>query len=311
LAAIKITKMKIKILQFIPAFLLLHVQTHAQDSLLKSLNDSMSVKPHRTFVTGTFKAMYIVNMKTIEAPAAGALNVEIQHRFGTVNEGAYNLFGLDFATLRLGLDYGISDRLSTGIGRSSNLKTFDGYLKYKLLRQTEDHSGSPLSVSVLGTMDYFTQHFNSGQEQNTLKDVYRFSYTAQLLIARKFNRRLSFQLVPTFIHYNMVPGADDLNNVFALCGGGRMKITKRMAVTAEYNYLFPNQLVSPLDPQRTNSLSLGWDIETGGHVFQLVFTNSQSMIESQYIGQTSGTWGKGYIYFGFNISRNFNLVSKH
>ena len=102
----------------------------------------------------------------------------------------------------------------------------------------------------------------------------------------------------------------DQNNVFALCGGARMKISKRMAITAEYDYLFPNQLVSPLfppSPPRTNSLSFGWDIETGGHVFQLVFTNSQSMIESQYIGQTAGTWGKGYVYFGFNISRNFNL----
>ena len=90
------------------------------------------------YVTGTFKALYIVNMKTIEAPAAGALNVEIQHRFGTINTGVYNLFGLDFATLRLGLDYGISDRLSVGIGRSSYLETFDGYVKYKLLRQTDN-----------------------------------------------------------------------------------------------------------------------------------------------------------------------------
>jgi hypothetical protein len=108
----------------------------------------------------------------------------------------------------------------------------------------------------------------------------------------------------------MVASSADQNNVFALAGGARMKITRRMAITAEYNYLFPNQLVSPLDPvspPRTNSLSFGWDIETGGHVFQLVFTNSQSMVESQYIGQTAGTWGKGYIYFGFNISRNFNL----
>ena len=112
-------------------------QLLAQDSLLKSLNDSMSAAPNNGFVTGTFKALYIVNMKTIEAPAAGALNVEIQHRFGTINTGAYNLWGLDFATLRLGLDYGITDRLSVGIGRSSYLETFDGYLKYKLLRQSE------------------------------------------------------------------------------------------------------------------------------------------------------------------------------
>lgn len=281
-------------------------QLLAQDSLLKSLNDSMPVAPNSGFVTGTFKALYIVNMKTIEAPAGGALNVEIQHRFGTINTGAYNLWGLDFATLRLGLDYGITDRLSVGIGRSSYLETFDGYLKYKLLRQTE--SSMPLSVGLLGTSSYFTNHAPLGDNSN-ISGSSRFNYTFQMLIARKFNSHFSFELTPTFIHYNMVTSPDQ-NNVFALCGGARMKISKRMAITAEYDYLFPNQLVSPLfppSPPRTNSLSFGWDIETGGHVFQLVFTNSQSMIESQYIGQTAGTWGKGFIYFGFNISRNFNL----
>src|SRR5450631_246400 len=131
-------------------------QLSAQDSLLKSLNDSMSAAPKSGYVTGTFKALYIVNMKTIEGPAAGALNVEIQHRFGTINTGAYNLWGLDFATLRLGLDYGITDRLSVGIGRSSYLETFDVYLKYKLLRQSENTM--PVSVSLLGTSSYFTNH---------------------------------------------------------------------------------------------------------------------------------------------------------
>jgi len=282
----------------------------AQDSLLKSLNNSMSSAPNTGYVTGTFKALYIVNMKTIEAPAAGALNVEIQHRFGTINTGAYNLWGLDFATLRLGLDYGISDRLSVGIGRSSYLQTFDGYLKYKLLRQTDNSMRIPVSVSLLGTSSYFTNHSVEPGQKDSLKSMYRFNYTFQVLIARKFSSRFSFELTPTFIHYNLVQSPADQNNVFALCGGARMKISKRMAITAEYNYLFPNQLVSPLDPPnppRSNSLSFGWDIETGGHVFQLVFTNSQSMIESQYIGQTAGTWGKGYVYFGFNISRNFNL----
>jgi hypothetical protein len=248
-------------------------------------------------------------MKTIEAPAAGSLNVEFQHRFGTINTGFYNLFGLDFATLRLSFDYGISDRLSVGIGRSSYLQTFDGYVKYKLLRQTDNSSQMPVSVSLLGTSDYVTHKY--GPLKPEPSNANRFNYTTQILIARKFTSQFSFELTPTFIHYNLVsPG--DHNNVFALAGGARMKISKRMALTAEYNYLFPNQLVSPLDPPdpaRSNSLSLGWDIETGGHVFQLIMTNSQSMVEPQYIGYTAGTWGKGYIYFGFNISRNFNLKS--
>jgi hypothetical protein len=282
----------------------------AQDSLLNSLTKEMNAEKKTGYVTGTFKALYIVNMKTIEAPAAGALNFEIQHRFGTINSGAYNLWGLDFATFRLSLDYGISDRVSIGIGRSTTQKTFDGYVKYKLLRQT-DNGSMPVSVSLLGTSTYFTEHFSDSVEQALITGKYRFDYTAQVLIARKFNEKLSLQLVPTFIHYNLVDSPADHNNVFALCLGGRMKISKRMAITAEYNYLFPNQLLTypagPNQPPRANSLSFGWDIETGGHVFQLVFTNSQSMVEPQYIGQTQGTWGKGYIYFGFNISRNFNL----
>ena len=301
--------MKTRIAFFSLIFIISGFQLAAQDSLLKAINDSMSATPKTGFVMGTFKALYIVNMKTIEAPAAGALNVEIQHRFGTINTGAYNLWGLDFATLRLGLDYGISDRLSVGIGRSSYLETFDGYLKYKLLRQADNSKQMPLSVSLLGTSSYFTNHTPLG-DQAVVENVSRFNYTFQMLIARKFTSHFSFELTPTFIHYNMVSTSADHNNVFALCGGARMKISKRMAITAEYDYLFPNQLVSPLTPPtppRTNSLSLGWDIETGGHVFQFVMTNSQSMVESQYIGSTAGTWGKGYIYFGFNISRNFNL----
>jgi hypothetical protein len=278
------------------------LHTSAQDPLLQSLNDSLSATPRKEYVRGTFKALYIVNMKTIEAPAGGALNVEFQHRFGTINSGAYNLFGLDFATLRLSLDYGISDRLSAGIGRSSYLQTFDGYLKYKLLRQTADARQMPVSVSLLGTSGYFTHRFYG--KDTILDNIYRLSYTAQALIARKFNNLFSFELTPTFIHYNMVPTVADRNNVFALSGGARMKISKRMAFTAEYNYLFPNQLVSV---PHTNSFSLGWDIETGGHVFQLIFTNSVSMVESQYIGQTTESWSNGGIYFGFNLSRNFNL----
>lgn len=283
----------------------LGIQAAAQDPLLQSINDSLGATPGKEYVMGTFKALYIVNMKTIEAPAGGALNVEFQHRFGTINSGAYNLFGLDFATLRLSADYGISDRFSAGIGRSSYLQTFDGYLKYKLLRQTTDAKQMPLSASLLGTSAYYTHRFYG--KDSIANNIYRLSYTAQLLIARKFNSLFSLELTPTFIHYNMVPTVEDKNNVFALAGGARMKISRRMALTAEYNYLFPNQLVTV---PHTNSFSLGWDIETGGHVFQLIFTNSVSMVESQYIGQTADSWSNGGIYFGFNLSRNFNL-KKH
>jgi len=280
----------------------LFCRAQAQDStLLNMLNDSLDV--HKGYVTGTFKASHVINMQTVESTAAGALSFVIQHRFGQLNSGAYNFFGLDNATLRLGLDYGVTDRLSVGIGRSSYLKTFDGFVKYKLLRQTEGKQ-MPVTVSVLGTITNYTQRI---PEKDYLTANLRTAYSGQLLIARKFSRRLSLEITPTYLHYNLVPTVNDKNDVFALGMGGRYKITNRMSINAEYDYLPSNQVVSTT---AHNSFSLGWDIETGGHVFQLVFSNSQSMLETQYLTQTTGTWGNGDIYFGFNISRNFNL-KKH
>jgi len=289
---------------FILAAVLFSYGSFAQDStLLHLLNDSMQAHTGKSYVSSTFKATHIINMQTVESTAAGALTFVIQHRFGKLNSGSYNFFGLDNATLRLGLDYGITDRLNVGIGRSSYLKTFDGFVKYKLLRQTEGMQ-MPVSVSVLGTITNYTQHI-TGKEYLTTN--LRTAYSGQLLIARKINRILSLQVTPTYLHYNLVPTVNDKNDMFALGMGGRVKITNRMSINAEYDWLPSNQMVSA---KVHNSLSLGWDIETGGHVFQLVFTNSQSMLETQYLTQTDGTWGKGDIYFGFNISRNFNL-KKH
>lgn len=293
--------MKTKTLIIILLSLVAAGRTEAQDSsLLNMLNDSMAANKTKTYVTGTFKATHIINTQTIESPAQNNLNFVIQHRFGQLNSGSYNFFGLDNATLRLGLDYGITDRLAVGIGRSSYLKTFDGYLKYKLLRQTE-HGGMPVSVSLLGQVTDFTQDMPTETYLNT---KYRTAYAVEALIARKLSRSLSLQVTPTWLHYNLVPTVNDKNDVLAIGLGGRMKITNRMSIDAEYDVVPSNQVVSATVH---NSFSLGWDIETGGHVFQLVFSNSQSMLETQYLTQTSGTWGKGDIYFGFNISRNFNL----
>lgn len=279
-------------------------ESKAQDStLLSLLNDSMAATAKTGYVTGTFKANHVINMQTVESSAKGDLNFVIQHRFGQLNSGSYNFFGLDNATLRLGFDYGITDRLNVGIGRSSYLKTFDAYLKYKLLRQTES-GNMPVSVSVLGTITNYTQDFT---DKSYLNAKLRTAYTGQLLIARKISSRLSLEITPTYLHYNLVPTVNDKNDLFALGMGGRFKITKRMSIDAEYDYLPSNQVVSTTVH---NSFSLGWDIETGGHVFQLVFSNSQSMLETQYLTQTTGTWGKGDIYFGFNLSRNFNLNKK-
>src|SRR5580698_9152815 len=173
------------------AFVLVGLAASAQDtSLLRMLNDSMAAHPKKMYVMGTFKAEHIINLQTVESPASGNLNFVIQHRFGTLNSGSYNFFGLDNATLRLGLDYGITDDLSIGVGRSSYLKTFDGYVKYKFLKQAEG-AGSPVTLAVVGTITDFTQDVT---DEPFLSTQDRTSYATELLIARKFGRKLSLQV---------------------------------------------------------------------------------------------------------------------
>lgn len=273
---------------------------YAQDSsLLQLLDQSMDQHAAPEVVTGTFKATQLVNLPTTESPGKKSLQFLIMHRFGKLNDGAYALFGLDNAEIRFGLDYGITDRLSVGVGRSSLDKTFDGSLKYKLLQQTTH--GMPFSASVYGVVTNYTLRYT---DKPYLDARYRTSYTTQLLLARKFTRDLSVMIAPSWTHMNLVATPADKNDLFAVSAGARLKFTRRMGISAEYNYLFNNQVVSS---DVTRALSFGWDIETGGHVFQLVFTNAHGMIGPYYLAKTTGTWGNGDIYFGFNISRSFNF----
>lgn len=286
------------------SFLFFAAPSSGQDSsLLTMLNDSLSSHTVPDVITGTFKATQIINTPTIQSPAKNTLQFIIMHRFGMLSDGAYALFGLDNAEIRFGLDYGLTDRLSVGIGRSPLDKAFDANFKLKLLRQTTGQM--PVSVSLYELVTYST--LTKKSEKPFLTPLFRTAYTSQLLIARKFTSNLSLQVSPTLIHFNLVPTPEDKNNLLALGLGGRMKITKRMSLNAEYNYLPDNQVVSS---KVYNSLSLGLDMETGGHVFQFVFTNSRGMAGPYYLAKTFGAWKKGNIYFGFNISRSFNFIKK-
>ena len=289
---------------FILSLLITGAQANAQDSsLLKMLDDSIAAVKKSVPVTGTFKGTKIIDLQSVEAPAKHVLNFMIQHRFGTINQGAYNLFGLDNATMRFGFDYGITNTLSIGVGRSTFEKMFDGYLKYKLIRQTEDNA-VPVTADIVGGLYYNSLKYDS---KPYLNSKYRTAYSAELLIARKFSRNLSLQLTPVWIHNNLVATTADKNNLFALGMAGRLKITRRFSLTAEYNYLPSGQVNSS---KVYNSFSAGVDIETGGHVFQLHVTNSQGMVDPVFIAQTTGSWGDGNIYFGFNVSRAFNVGKK-
>ncbi len=253
------------------------------------------------YTTATFKTTRLINGHTVENVGKGVLDVKISHRFGKVNGGGYDLFGLDNATMRMGLDYGITRTLMAGIGRSTFEKTYDAFLKFKLLSQSTGKRRMPVTLSYVPTVAYKTQKFEDPDRQNY--NTSRFFFTHQLLLGRKFSEGTSLQLMPTFTHRNLVPNAMDPNDLFALGIGGRQKISKRVSINAEYYYQHPDYKLEGT----TNSLSVGFDIETGGHVFQLHFTNSQGMSERTFISETRGEWGKGDIYFGFNISRVFTV----
>ncbi|TGE27023.1 DUF5777 family beta-barrel protein [Hymenobacter metallicola] len=274
----------------------------AQNDLLNELEAKVDSSQAPDITQATFKGTHIINSQSIETPGEGTLLFLIQHRFGTLNSGAYNFFGLDQAVLRLSFEYGLNDRLALGIGRSSQEKTFDGFVKYRALRQSSGPRAMPISVTLLASSALTSLRFREAERTTRT----RLTYTYQALIARKFSPALSVQLMPTLIHRNFVETRRDQNDVYALGAAVRQKITKRLALTADYFYLLPG---ATADDTR-NALGLGVDIETGGHVFQLHFTNAQGMIEKFFVPQTTGNFFDGDIYFGFNVSRAFTVKSR-
>ena len=256
----------------------------------------------KEFTSATFKTTHLVIGQTIETVPKGNMNFIISHHFGKVNEGSYTLFGLDQSTIRIGLEYGVTKRLSLGVGRSTFEKTFDGNVKFKILRQKK--SSMPLTVVYFGAITINSMHWEDPVRKNYFTS--RLAFANQLLIASKISKELSVQIMPTHIHKNLVKLLADQNDIFAIGTGMRYKIAKRISVNAEYYYLLPGNTAKEFK----NSLSIGVDLETGGHVFQLFFTNSHPLFERGFITETTGTWGKGDIYFGFNITRTFTLIKK-
>jgi len=255
------------------------------------------------YVYATFKSTRIVSGHSIERMPAKQLDFRISHRFGRVNGGIYEFWGLDQASIRMGLEWGITDWLMVGAGRGNYEKTFDGFLKFSLLRQSKGAKNMPVSLSYLATSAVNTFRWEG---ESDLPFMNRVSYVHQLLVARKFGERLSLEINPGFVHRNMVPAEADPNDLWALGLGGRFKITKRVSLNAEYYYVYPDDNEYLGNPTY-HPLSVGFDIETGGHVFQIHLTNSEAMIEKAFIGETTGNWLDGDIHVGFNISRVFTL----
>lgn len=280
-------------------------QASAQNVDLFKLQDEQDKKEKKEttdITTSIFKTTRLINGQSIENTGAGILDLKISHRFGMVNTGAYNFYGLDQATMRIGLDYGISNRLEVGIGRSTYNKEFDGFFKFRILRQSTGRAAMPISISVASTA--VLRSIKDAPTAYPINYSDHFSYVNQVIIARKFGDYFSLQFVPTMVHYNIVPTKDVPNDLYSLGTGFRLRLSKRVNLTGEYYYQ-KNHLAGYY-----NAASVGFDIETGGHVFQLHFTNSTGINESSFITQTNGQWEKGGVHFGFNISRVFTVV-KH
>lgn len=268
----------------------------AQDDLLAGLEEELESKP--SIVEATFKGTRLINGHSVETRKTGAMDFIISHRFGTLDGGFYELFGLDNAQVRFGFEYAISDRLYVGLGRSSFEKTFDGFVKYRLVQQSTGAGAKPVSITWLSSVAI-----------KTLKDptvdlgfTDRLANTHQLLVARKLNSNISVQLMPTWVHKNLIGATDENNDVFALGTGGRVKLNQRVSLNVEYYYQFQT-----INDNTKNALAIGFDIETGGHVFQLQFTNATSMVPKGFVSETTNDFFDGEIHFGFNISRTFQL----
>jgi hypothetical protein len=281
--------------------LLLPAGIFAQDDLMNLLNEN--TPDEITYATATFKSTRILNGQSIEKMPPGQLDFRISHRFGRINSGAYEFFGLDQSNVHFSLEYGIFKWLMIGVGRGTYEKTFDGFAKFTLLRQSSGAKVMPVSVSLFSSAALKSLKWSDPTRKNYFTS--RLSYVGQILIARKISPGFSVQLTPSYVHRNLVTTELDPNDLYSIGAGGRMKLSKRISLNAEYFYLAnPKTYMSQ---KVYNPLSVGVDIETGGHVFQLFFTNSLAMIEKGFIGETTGSWRKGDIHFGFNISRVFTL----
>lgn len=291
-------KLKNVILIFIFCFISWNTAFAQEEDLLNLLGDE---KPKKEITKNAFKSTRVINSQSMEFLSPGTMDFIILHRFGQISEGMGNFFGLDQASMRMAFDFGIMQNLMVGIGRSTYKKELDGFVKFAPIRQSTGPGGFPATIAISAGTTLNTLPWSDPARKNYFTS--RLAYYTQVIIGRKFNQNLSFQISPTMVHNNLVATQAIPNDVFASSLGGRVKVSKRMALTFDYTYV-----ISGIDKNLyKDPLSFGLDIETGGHVFQLHFSNSTGMNERAFITETTGSWDKAEIRFGFNLSRMFQI----
>lgn len=275
-------------------------QQHQPD-LLSLVDDD---KPKKEYVSNAFKSTRVINGQSMEFLGAGVLDTRILHRFGLLNTGVNNLYGLDQATMRLGFDYGVTRNLMIGVGRTNVNKEVDGFIKFRPIWQSRGPGSIPFSVVLVTEITSITGPWADTAIKNFFTS--RLAFYNAIIIGRKFSERFSLQLTPEMVHRNLVNFTTDYNDVFAVGVGARFKLSRRVAFVVDYHHI-----VHGLQPGAyQDPIAVGFDIETGGHVFQLHFSNSPGMNERAFLTETTDKFWKGSIRFGFNLSRVFTLHSR-
>ena len=292
-------------------------QNRLSDALDKEVSTKENNKKH--FAYATFKGTHLINARTIETIKKHELDFRVSHRFGDLGGefgGIKRFYGLDNSTdIKISFDYGISDRLTFGIGRAKGAtdirELYEASLKFKMIRQGDDE-GWPITMTAF--VNTVASGMSSNVKPNTPDHFEKFSdrlsFAGEVFIASKISDGFSLMVIPAYIHTNYVI-ANDVNDVYAIGVAGRLKITKRMGLVADYFKVFRDQ--KSIDKFKANGLTfynplgVGLEFETGGHVFDLTFTNCTSILENQFIPYTTTTWKMGQFRWGFNLSRIFSL----
>lgn len=281
-----------KYIYYIVIFLL-PLAVFSQDDLLDEIDSDIE----EDYKAAAFKGLKIVNFESTKMISKQELYFVVSHRFGSIETGFKDFFGLDQAVTRLNLIYGVTDAINVGVSRSSFRKIYESSLKVRLLREKKGE----FPFTIVSSSNILINTSLDDVILPGLEFKHRVGYTTQLLISKKFNKDFSLQLMPTFFHDNYVDVNEQDNSQYVIGFGGRHKLSKRWSINFDYGAHLNRADTSPFK----NPLSIGFDLETGGHVFQLHFTNAQPMNTNSFLGQATGDWGKGDIFFGFNLSRVF------
>lgn len=276
------------------SLLLIYSFSFSQENLLKELESQNEYKTTNNF--SAFKAIKIVNNQSTKQASEKELYLYVSHRFGSIDEGINTLFGLDIANTKIELLYGLTNNLQIGFSRESFKKTYSLNAKYNITTQS---SKLPINSSL-----YISYNYNSLLDQDiypTLSNSDRNLFFGQLLLSKNFSDKISLQLSPTYAKRGFNETIFEQENNIILGLASSYRITNRLAFNIEYSANLDRPEISPFN----DVLSFGIDIETGGHVFQLLFSNTQTIDNVSVMTDAEGSWRDGKIYFGFNILRVF------